>query len=282
VNYFARLAQSAGIAAPRGTPAAAGIAPAAGDTAATPEVMALEQTVEVAAPLSPPAPEAVSVPAEAPPVAAAEAGEARIVLAVPPAPAPAASRPALETDDAPREQQSIVSVVTPEPERGTPVNARPTIATRSARAAANADVLPPSEPPSAPAATTAADTIDVEVPVPAARPSAPTDRPRSETAASPRRPPLTRDEVSSVDAVLPVEEAMPVDNRTRGADDAPPHRFVHAPPGERRPHTEPTRRDGPVEIRIGTVTLQVHAPTVQTPAPARDGFAPHRHYLRLW
>ena len=75
---------------------------------------------------------------------------------------------------------------------------------------------------------------------------------------------------------------MLADNRTRGAEDAPPHRFVHAPTGEGRPHTEPTRRDGPVEIRVGTVTLQVHAPTVQTPAPVRNGFAPHRHYLRLW
>jgi hypothetical protein len=88
--------------------------------------------------------------------------------------------------------------------------------------------------------------------------------------------------VPPVDAVLPIDEVVPADYRTRGADDAPPHRFVQAPAGEARSRVEPTRRGGPVEIRVGTVTLQVHAPTVQTPAPVRNGFAPHRHYLRLW
>jgi hypothetical protein len=156
------------------------------------------------------------------------------------------------------------------------------VTARSARAAANADVLPPSEPPSAAAATAAADAIDVEVLVPAARPPAPADHPRSEAAASQGRPPLTRADVSPVNAVRPVEEAVPADNRARDGDDAPPHRFVQAPARERRLRTEPTRRDGPVEIRVGTVTLQVHAPAAPSPAPVRDGFAPHRHYLRLW
>ena len=281
MNYFARLAQSTGIAAPRGTAAPAGIAPAAGDAAPASEVAPLEQTVEVvAAPPSPRAPEAVSLHPEAAPIAPTEAGEERIVVAEPPMPAPPVRRPALEAEDAPRERQRTVAVAAPE--RGTPVIARPTSATSSAQAVANAGVPPPAEPPSAPAATTAADTIDVDVLVPAARPPSPADRPRSEPAASQRRTPLTRAERPSVDAVLPVEEAVLADNRTRGAEHAPPHRFVHAPTGEGRPHTEPTRRDGPVEIRVGTVTLQVHAPTVQTPAPVRNGFAPHRHYLRLW
>ena len=109
MNYFARLAQSAGIAAPRGAAAPAGIAPAAGDAAPASEVAPLEQTIEVvAAPPSPRAPEAVSLHPEAAPIAPTEAGEERIVVAAPPMPAPAVRRPALEADDAPRERQRTV------------------------------------------------------------------------------------------------------------------------------------------------------------------------------
>ena len=43
-------------------------------------------------------------------------------------------------------------------------------------------------------------------------------------------------------------------------------------------------RGASVEVRIGAVTLQVHAPPAPAAlqAPARQGFAPHRHYLRTW
>jgi hypothetical protein len=39
-----------------------------------------------------------------------------------------------------------------------------------------------------------------------------------------------------------------------------------------------------VEVRIGAVTLQVHAPAPPAvpQAPVRSSFAPHRHYLRTW
>jgi hypothetical protein len=50
---------------------------------------------------------------------------------------------------------------------------------------------------------------------------------------------------------------------------------LHAPAG---------RGTGPVEVRIGAVTLQVHTPATPSapPAPVRSSFAPHRHYLRTW
>ncbi|GLR87949.1 hypothetical protein GCM10007857_46610 [Bradyrhizobium iriomotense] len=43
-------------------------------------------------------------------------------------------------------------------------------------------------------------------------------------------------------------------------------------------------RDRSVEVRIGVVTLEVHAPpqAAAPQAPARASFAPHRHYLRTW
>jgi hypothetical protein len=46
-----------------------------------------------------------------------------------------------------------------------------------------------------------------------------------------------------------------------------------------------THRTGAVEIRIGTISLQVRAPQPAAPAPempARESFAPYRHYLRSW
>jgi hypothetical protein len=46
---------------------------------------------------------------------------------------------------------------------------------------------------------------------------------------------------------------------------------------------------GPVEIRIGTIALEVRAPQTQAPAPRprakpaqSDSFSPYRHYLRSW
>jgi hypothetical protein len=43
-------------------------------------------------------------------------------------------------------------------------------------------------------------------------------------------------------------------------------------------------RGSSVEVRIGAVTLQVHAPAMPDApqATVRSGFAPHRHYLRTW
>jgi hypothetical protein len=51
----------------------------------------------------------------------------------------------------------------------------------------------------------------------------------------------------------------------------------------RAPATQQARESS-VEVRIGAVTLQVHAPPAPAApqAPARASFAPHRHYLRTW
>jgi hypothetical protein len=50
------------------------------------------------------------------------------------------------------------------------------------------------------------------------------------------------------------------------------------------------RSGGPVEVRIGTVTLQVRSPPPVAPLPPApaapsgpgDTFSPYRHYLRGW
>jgi hypothetical protein len=50
----------------------------------------------------------------------------------------------------------------------------------------------------------------------------------------------------------------------------------------RSPGPEQRARNGSVEVRIGAVTLQVHAPPAAPVARVPQRFAPHRHYLRLW
>jgi hypothetical protein len=120
-------------------------------------------------------------------------------------------------------------------------------------------------------------------------------------------PPLSRTESRPRVAGDLTSKAIPARSRppqiSPEADDdiaAPPRRIVAAalrdrderdarrqdhvmPPATRAP--PPRRmRENSVEVRIGAVTLQVHAPPVPAApqAPARAGFAPHRHYLRTW
>ena len=147
MNYFARLAQRAGIAAPAAPPP---LRDCAGrrDAAPASEVAPLEQTIEV--------------------VARRRRAGARSGLAASRSGADRAHgsrrgraswslrrraarrqlrRPALEADDAPREPTTHRPAVAPEPSAARRVNARPTSATSSARAAANADVSPPAASP---------------------------------------------------------------------------------------------------------------------------------------
>jgi hypothetical protein len=49
----------------------------------------------------------------------------------------------------------------------------------------------------------------------------------------------------------------------------------------------PPAASGPVEVRIGTITLRVQPPPAAPPArpaapPRAERFSPHRHYLRAW
>ena len=68
-------------------------------------------------------------------------------------------------------------------------------------------------------------------------------------------------------------------------------RTTRMDPERPRDRSTTARGGGPVEVRIGTVTLQVRspppaAPLAAAPAPPpaerRDIFAAHRHYLRAW
>jgi hypothetical protein len=73
---------------------------------------------------------------------------------------------------------------------------------------------------------------------------------------------------------------------SRPLDVAPAARHVFT---SRRQANDPAppAASGPVEVRIGTITLRVQppsaAPPVRPAAPQRaDRFSPHRHYLRGW
>ena len=81
------------------------------------------------------------------------------------------------------------------------------------------------------------------------------------------------------DIVSPARRIVP-----RDRDEREPRRQDHTmPPAARGPAPQRTR-EASVEVRIGAVTLQVHAPPAPAApqAPSRASFAPHRHYLRMW
>jgi hypothetical protein len=129
------------------------------------------------------------------------------------------------------------------------------------------------------AAEPAVDALDSEVevvPRAESRLATQTGKPRSDSAPAQetaRRHPVWLSAETEADAALPPQSAA----ASRGRNE----RDTTA--GRARAPMAAASRGHSVEVRIGAVTLQVHAPPQPAvpPAPARPAFAPHRHYLRI-
>jgi hypothetical protein len=117
---------------------------------------------------------------------------------------------------------------------------------------------------------TAAAASEVEVIVPTNTAPAPSTAAAGSAASDQRASPPRSDAPSTEPP--PIHEVV----ETTAARVVPIGRVTRDARGEK------SSCSGPVEVRIGTVTLQVHAAPSPAPAPAGNSFAPHRHYLRLW
>jgi hypothetical protein len=142
---------------------------------------------------------------------------------------------------------------------------------------------PRAQPPQAASALPAIATVESQIGAPRPESRSLTNRSRvdgdlaAETMPTRLRPPQFSPETD--DIAVPARSIVPAavhDRDTRRQDSA-------TPAAPRAPATQHARESS-VEVRIGAVTLQVHAPPAPTApqAPARASFAPHRHYLRIW
>ncbi len=290
MNYFARLAQRSGIAAPRGAAAPAVAAP---EMASASTVVPIKQEIEVAAPAQPNALSAsVAVPAHpAIPPPVMPAAPATVVEsitidrgeAVPPAQTATAPAPAEGTNGALREEERVVVTSAPAP---LPLGPQPAADAFSPPTNGGTPPSPAAQQRQA-TSTSAIAPFEVEVIVPAD--VAPASSPAAiRQAAAPER--SATPEAQPTGLVPPIDEnieiaaarVVPISSLTRDAREARPRPLERNATTEHRAHGEVSTRSSLVEVRIGTVTLQVHAAPPSAPAPVRNGFAPHRHYLRLW
>jgi len=307
MSYFARLAQHSGIATPR-----AAATEAAATTAAP--ASPLEQQVETVAP----PPEALPEPAPATTAAAEPTARTAEASSQPVNPREEASRVAPAD---PRFGQPIERRLDQQPraiEAAAPLRAEqrspdmPLPVTDRARVAAITPAADMDSAPSQPAPITPAADMDLTPSYAASEPKAdaPTvelapaatgehnvaralaarDAVRADVARSVARtdPPAVGESAAGPPArdVGPMP-AVPAMNAAQAQRDSP--RAAKTEWDGPRDRSATPRTGGPVEVHIGTVTLQVRAPppvAPSTPAPATPGrsdtFSPHRHYLRTW
>jgi hypothetical protein len=91
------------------------------------------------------------------------------------------------------------------------------------------------------------------------------------------------DEDIAIPVPVPALRQPPAAGRSREDRDATAPRHDRTATATSRAHAGHGTRDASVEVRIGVVTLQVHAPAAPAALQApRYSFAPHRHYLRTW
>jgi hypothetical protein len=223
--------------------------------------------------------------------------------AMPPAPPErVASVPATEPDSSLRDQPPIAPLREREIERETPSAAADQIVSDVSRSridaesgvsrsrmdaetASNWRALSPQVAAVEPAIHAAE--YDIEVP------------PRAETQAATRQPAAGGERAvahmssrlrpaqpvpETEDIAVPALRMAPAAGRSREDRDTTARRHDRTATAAPRAHAGPGTRGASVEVRIGEVTLQVHAPPVPAAlqAPPRHSFAPHRHYLRTW
>jgi len=296
MTYFGRLAQRVGPAVRRApvTPVAGPVAPKA--RSGRPDSAELESLAEVTVSDAP----AAMAPATAGPPSPSG-------LAAPPSIDATASegwrrphddRGAPAAPSTPREWLTLDSPIPPEgaqPDRpsAAPGNSRDAIREVSSEIVAQAPAsdlarsqeapAPRAQPPQAAAALPAIATVESQIEAPRAEGRSLTNRSRvdgdlaAEATRARSRPPQILPETD--DIAVPARSIVPAavhDRDTRRQDSA-------TPAAPRAPATQQARESS-VEVRIGAVTLQVHAPPAPAApqAPARASFAPHRHYLRTW
>jgi hypothetical protein len=212
-----------------------------------------------------------------------------------------ASVPATDPEGAPHNQQPIASLRPREIERETPSAAageivssvsrsRIDVETDVSRSRMDAETASNWRAPSLHVAAVEpaipAAEYDIEVPPraeprPAASQAAAIGDRAAALMSSRLRPAQPVPETEDV-AVAPLR-VTPAAGRSREDRDTMTRRPDRTATALPRSHAGQGTRDASVEVRIGAVTLQVHAP----PAPAapqapRSSFAPHRHYLRTW
>jgi hypothetical protein len=306
MTYFGRLAQRVGPAMPRApvTPAARPVAPNAGGGA---DAGGLESFAEVPvsgtpaaiAPATTDPPSASGLAVSAPTEAAASESrrhlhEDRIVPAaheIARAVAPSTQREWVALDSAVPPQGALPDRPSAAPgisreaihEVSTEVVTQ-TPASDVARSRGRAESAPRARSPQAAASVQGIATLESQIEPPLrAESKSLANRSRVDgdlaAAAMPARsrPPQIRPETD--DIAVPGRRIVPAAVRDRDARQ--PDRAT--PAASRAPATQKARENS-VEVRIGAVTLQVHAPPAPAApqAPARGSFAPHRHYLRTW
>ena len=323
MNYFSRLADRSGLSAsPRGavTPmpgaAAAAISPGdrppPGDLPPPPETPASDAPATMAQTVSGP-PTAIG-PAAAPTLsepmgtmpAAASEGRPRTAARIVEPSAPAhpierettptaplewvASVPATRPEGSLHDQASIAPLHPREIERETPPAAAGQIVTDVSRPRIDAESASSRPAPSPQVAAgepaIGAAEYDIEVPPPtqAAPSRAGAGGERAASQMSSRLRPAQPVPETDEDIAVPALRVAPAAGPGREDRDTMARRHDRTATTAPRPHTGKGTRGASVEVRIGVVTLQVHAPQppAPLPAPARDGVAPHRHYLRTW
>ena len=310
MNYFNRLAQRTGIAPPGGAiapitaPAASEIAPPVDAAAIAPitaqvasgiappvDAAAIEQMIEVAAP-----PSARLVTGAALVNSATSSSTATPAVIPDEASVPhglEATALVTEAEGRLREEERILEASTP---------LRPRVLAREIRSQAPPPIAPDASlsqgdadgPSNVSArlsqdAMTAADpaafAVEVLVQADTTQATSP-DVKRQAPPARERRAPDAWSDLRSAEGGPLVDQEIALATRvvsiaghTREERDGIGRQRDRAAIIERRPRAEEPTRGGPVEVRIGTVTLQVHA---ASDVPTRSSFAPHRHYLRLW
>jgi hypothetical protein len=301
MNYFARLAQRTGLAAPRGAVAPLVAAPL--PSPAVSELGSIEHEIEVAAPAPSIAPSGDLAPSGAawppkspgraiplPPLANSEEGPDVSKDAAKPTAAPEA--PATRAEPW-RKVERVVSAKPPPAAPPTvhapPPAAPPDVQSSPPRTATSASPAPQFSHDASIAASNI-DAVAFEIDVVTFAEAAPT---RSNASAVLRQSssahkdghPPAKSNARPAEPLPAIDESdnatvTATTGRTRVAPAI--RRFERATAMEQRARREEASRNGPVEVHIGTVSLQMHAPATPTPPPARSGFAPHRHYLRLW
>jgi hypothetical protein len=128
---------------------------------------------------------------------------------------------------------------------------------------------------------------DIEVPPRAETPTASKVGAGAEHAAaliaSRLRPAQLPESDEDIAIPVPALRLAPAAGRSREDRDATAPRHDRTATATSRAHAGQGARDASVEVRIGVVTLQVHAPAAPAALQApRYSFAPHRHYLRTW
>ena len=249
MSYFGRLAQRVGPAAPRGP-----VAPAFAATPNASDAVGPESFAEVTVPGTRAAVDIARAPA---------------------APAPQ-SRPQPQADFAERERHAFVDT-----------HSRDWIALDSPVAPEGSlDRSPASSSDlrAAAAPVEATGEPDIASPAPGRIERNPPGRPWAAVASvadtTPARshPPQVAPEADE-DIAAPARRIVPAAPRDRNQRDTRQQRAI--PSATRTPAPQEMRANS-VEVRIGAVTLQVHAPPAPPPAAVRASFAPHRHYLRMW